>query len=461
MKDGKRVAVIGLDCAAPEWVFDRWRDELPALHALREQGSWGKLRSTTPPITVPAWSCMMSGRDPGELGIYGFRNRKDHTYDGLFIATSTAVKLPRAWDILGDAGKQVIVLGVPGTFPPTPVNGVMVSCFLTPTADSVYTYPGTLKAELEERFGPYKMDVLNFRSEEKDRVLDEIVEMTKQHFDMAEHLVTTRPWDFFMMVEMGTDRIHHAFWKYFDPEHRSFEKGNRFQDRVLDYYRLVDERIASLLKVLGDDTTVMVVSDHGAKRMDGGICVNEWLIREGYLTVKDSVSQVTPIAKVEIDWSRTKVWGEGGYYSRIFLNVEGREPQGTIPAEEYESFRDEVKRKIEAMVDHKGNPLGNRAFKPQDIYREVNGTPPDLLVYFGDLHWRSVGSIGHGSIYTFENDTGPDDANHAPDGIFILREPGGVANRELEGLKIYDVSATILDRMGVAVPKEMQGRVVR
>ncbi|HWC27197.1 MAG TPA: alkaline phosphatase family protein, partial [Solirubrobacteraceae bacterium] len=93
-----RVAVIGLDCAEPTLVFDRWRDELPNLRRLTKTGAWGALRSVDPPITVPAWSCMMSGRDPGELGIYGFRNRSDHSYGGLTVADSTAVPVDRVWD---------------------------------------------------------------------------------------------------------------------------------------------------------------------------------------------------------------------------------------------------------------------------------------------------------------------------------------------------------------------------
>src|SRR3990172_683880 len=91
MSKQPKVAVIGLDCVPPELVFDRWRDQLPTLKRLAGEGCWGKLKSVVPPITVPAWSCMMSSRDPGELGIYGFRNRKDHSYDGMAFATATAV----------------------------------------------------------------------------------------------------------------------------------------------------------------------------------------------------------------------------------------------------------------------------------------------------------------------------------------------------------------------------------
>jgi predicted AlkP superfamily phosphohydrolase/phosphomutase len=454
-----KVAVIGLDCVPPELVFDQWADDLPTFKTLREQGWWGPLESITPPITVPAWSCMMSSRDPGELGIYGFRNRKDYTYDGLIFANSEAVKEKRVWDILSDAGKEVIVIGVPGTYPPSPVRGSMVGCFLTPSADANFTHPADLKPELAMRFGPYILDVENFRSEEKDATLDQIYRMTEQRFGMARYLAKTRPWDFLMLVEMGTDRIHHAFWKFFDPTHPKYEKGNPYENAMFEYYRFLDEQIGGLLRLLGDNTSIFVVSDHGAKKMEGGVCINEWLQQEGYLTLAELPSGVTRIAKAPIDWSKTKVWGDGGYYARIFFNVQGREPQGIVPQAEYEALRDELKRKLEAMVDHRGRPLGTRAFKPQEIYRAVRGVPPDLVVLFGDLNWRSVGSVGLGSIYTFENDTGPDDANHSMQGIFMLREPESRGQR-LDGLSLFDIAPTILARFGLDPLPEMQGKVI-
>ena len=144
-----KVMIIGLDCAEPSLVLERWRDELPTLSRLAEQGSWGRLTSIIPPITVPAWSCMMASRTPGDLGVYGFRNRSDHSYDGLFIANGAAIKEPRLWDLVSRAGSASIVLGVPGTYPPRPLNGVLVSCFLTPSIESQYTYPPILRREIE------------------------------------------------------------------------------------------------------------------------------------------------------------------------------------------------------------------------------------------------------------------------------------------------------------------------
>jgi len=273
-----KVAIIGLDCAAPRLVFDRFRDELPNLRALMDGGCHGRLLSTHPPITVPAWACMMRSQDPGELGIYGFRNRKDHTYDGLSIANASALKDDALWDVLGRAGKQVIVLGVPPSYPPRALHGVQVGCFLTPSTDLAYTYPPGLRQEIESVAPGYVVDVEGFRTDDKDALLKRIYAKTRGHFAVAKHLLRTRPWDFFMMVEMGVDRIHHAFWKYMDPDHPKYERGNAFEHAIRDYYRYCDREIGELLSLFPHDTAVRGVSDHAAKKLDGGTCFNELLI---------------------------------------------------------------------------------------------------------------------------------------------------------------------------------------
>ncbi|MEJ2721869.1 MAG: alkaline phosphatase family protein, partial [bacterium] len=159
-----------------------------------------------------------------------------------------------------------------------------------------------------------------------------------------------------------------------------------------------------------------------------------------------------------IDFSKTKVWGEGGYYARIFFNVEGREPQGLIPAAEYDAFRREIKAKIEAIPDENGNDIGTKVFYPEEIYKETKNIPPDLIVYLGDLNWRSAGTIGNKSLHIFENDTGPDDANHAQEGIFVWHNSGRAPSAERLTRSIYDVAPSVLDYFGIPVPDDMVGR---
>jgi predicted AlkP superfamily phosphohydrolase/phosphomutase len=461
-KARRRVMLIGLDCAAPELVFDRWLDELPNLKSICRSGLHGTLRSCDPPITVPAWSVMMSSKSPGRLGVYGFRNRADYSYDRYSIANSLAIKEDRLWDILSQSGKRSIVIGVPGTYPPRPLNGLMVTDFLTPDTTCDYTYPPALKQEIEKVVGEYILDVRDFRSGNKEKILADIYEMTRKRFQLARHLLTREDWDYFMMVEMGVDRIHHALWDNMDSSHRFYEPGNRFENAIRDYYREVDREIGELIAFADDGTAVLVVSDHGAKRMDGGICVNEWLIANGYLTLAEKPTRATPLSKVKVDWSRTRAWGDGGYYARVFLNVAGREPNGTILPQDYERVRDELSAGLKEIRDENGRPIGTQVFRPEELYKEVRGVAPDLIVYFGALFWRSVGTVGGGKIHTFENDTGPDGANHAENGIFLFRPANGTipGGRSVEGLSIVDVAPTILSLFGLPIPVDMEGKAL-
>ncbi len=456
----KRVLVLGLDCATPQLVFDRFAGDLPNLQSLMAEGVWGELTSVVPAITVPAWACAMTSRDPGQLGIYGFRNRKDYSYGGLSIATSRSVQQEAVWDVLSRAGRQSILLAVPPSYPPMPVNGSVVGCFLTPSTKSDYTYPASLRDEIASVVGDYAVDVEDFRTEEKDRILTQIRDMTVRRFQLLRHLLKSREWDFAMMVEIGVDRIHHGFWQYMDEQHHRYQPGNQYQDAIRDYYRLIDEEVGAVLRELDDETAVLVISDHGAKLMRGGICVNEWLRQEGLLTLKSRPNQRSRFSLEDVDWSRTKAWGEGGYYGRVFLNVRGREPEGLVAPDEYEPLRDELAAKLTALTDEDGNDIHTRVFKPESIYRECRNIPPDLIVYFGDLDWRSVASVGTGAIHTYENDTGPDDANHAQEGIFIMKAPGVAGGRRIDGLQLIDCGLTILRLLDQPVPPEMIGRAL-
>jgi predicted AlkP superfamily phosphohydrolase/phosphomutase len=460
-KKKRKVLVLGLDCATPQLVFDRWLKDLPNIKSLVDRSIYGEMKSCDPPITVPAWASMMSSKNPGRLGIYGFRNRADYSYDKLTMANSTSVKEDRVWDILSRAGKQVALIGVPQTYPPKPVNGHMVTCFLTPDINSNFTYPAEFRDEVRQVVGEYILDVKDFRTDNKEAILRQIYEMTEKRFKLARHVLKNKPWDYFMMVEMGVDRIHHGFWKYMDATHRKYEVGNPFENAIYDYYRYLDREIGEILSLVDSDTVVFLVSDHGAKKMEGGICINEWFRREGYLKLAQDPASATPISKASVDWRETKAWGEGGYYSRIFMNVKGREPNGVIDPKDYETVRTELIAKLEALTDEKGQAIGTKVYRPEDLYPEVRGIAPDLIAYFGNLYWRSVGSVGLGTIHTFENDTGPDDANHAEHGIFVMADlKKSEEGRKLTGLQLMDVAPTILTVLGLPVPPDMEGKAV-
>jgi predicted AlkP superfamily phosphohydrolase/phosphomutase len=461
MQQGPRVAIIGLDCGAPQLLFEDLADEVPNLRKIFANGMYGDLASITPPITVPAWACAMTGKTPGQLGIYGFRNRKDTSYDGLQVATSLSVKEPAVWDALGAAGKRSLLIGVPPGFPPPKeFPGWRVACFLTPPSAERYAFPAELETEIEEELGEneYIFDIPNFRQQGADFVMDQIFKMNERRFQVARRLLKTKPWDFFMMVEMGLDRLHHCFWQFYDSRHPLYEAGNKYESVFHDYYRYLDKEIGTILEVLPEDVITIAMSDHGARPMMGGLCFNDWLIQEGYLALEAQPSHVIPVKEAAIDWNRTVAWGDGGYYGRLFLNVKGREPQGTLGPARYEEVRDELIAKLQAAPGPDGTPLGTKVLKPQDVYPEVRGVAPDLIVYFGDLAWRSVGSVGNRSIYTYENDTGPDGANHDRNGVWAMAGLPGQATGEVTGLGLVDVGPSILSMYGIDAPEGVVGR---
>lgn len=452
-----RICVLGIDCAAPHIIFHDER--LVNIRRLMKAGVYGRLESVVPPITVPAWMCMTTSQDPGSLGVYGFRNRSDYSYERLGFAHSGSIKAPAIWDYLARSGKRSVIMGVPPNFPPRRINGISIGCFLTPDpVRDEFTYPASLKSKIIELVGDYPVDVKNFRTDRKTWLRDEIFEMSRKQWKVVHWLLKEQDWDYFHFVDIGLDRVHHGFWNYFDKEHVQYEPGNPYENVIPDYYLWLDEQIGEVMNLLDENTVLLVVSDHGAQRLDGGFAVNQWLIENGLLVLDRPPAGVTPFAKLEVNWAKTRVWSEGGYYARVFFNVEGREPQGIIPAGQYESFREEMAARFRALDDDRGRPLDSLVFKPDQVYRQVRNVAPDLIVHFGRLFWRSIGTVGYPTLYLQENDTGPDACNHAQFGMFALAAPNCPLSGEYTGARLLDIAPTLLDLAGYEVPENMQGR---
>lgn len=445
-----RVLMFGLDCAAPALLFERFRRRTPTLSALMARGIHGPLRTVAPPITVPAWMCMFTGRDPGELGVYGFRNRASYAYDDLVFASSESVSAPAIWDAVGAGGGRSLVVGVPLTYPVRPIDGVMVGDFMAPTRDTRFVHPPRYLPRLDSLAGgEYVADVEEFRSDDHERLRAEIPAMTRARFRLFRELLRREPWDFAVLHEIGLDRIQHTFWQFFDTGHRLYHPGNPYERVVEDFYALLDEEIAATLDMVDERVTVVVTSDHGARRLLGGVCVNEALIRAGLLTLRrypDAPERLTPDM---IDWDRTVAWGEGGYYARVFLNVAGREPRGVIPHDDYHEVRERVATLLQDILGPAGEPLGTVVYRPEDVYRACNGVAPDLMVFFGNLDYRSVGTVGWRSLHTAGNDTGPDGANHDWDGVIVAAGPAITERGRLDALHVLDVAPALHAWLGL------------
>ncbi|MGE0785136.1 MAG: alkaline phosphatase family protein [Sandaracinaceae bacterium] len=430
----RRAMLIGLDCAPPALVFERLRDRLPVLRRLMREGAWGPLRSVVPPITVPAWTCMLSGRDPGELGLYGFRNRVPGTSE-LRVARDEPHPTPKVWDVASAAGKTSCVMYVPTASPPRALDGVHVGGFLH--EGDGWVWPPELATELEARFGAHTPDVDSAAREDPGALLDALYESTARRFRVARALYEERAPDLFAMVEMGPDRLHHGMFAHLDPAHPAHDP--RWAAEAADYYAFLDAEVGALIDRAPEDTVVIVASDHGARAKRGSVRLNEWLRREGWLALD---------ADGAIDPARTRAWSTGGYYARVFFNVAGRDQGGAVAADALDAEVDRLVRELGRI----GVPL--RAHRPRELYRDVRGAAPELLVVLDDLALSASGELGEGPIVREEpNDVG---CVHDWDGIFLARGLG--ARGRIDDLVIHDVGATLLGALGVRAPEGWLGR---
>ncbi len=453
-----KILVLGLDCAAPEILLGD--DRLENLRRLMGLGCYGRLESVVPPITVPAWMCLCTSQDPGSLGVYGFRNRADRSYDRLQIVDSRSIDAVTIADQVGREGGKSVLIGVPPNYPPRKVNGISVGCFLTPdTTQGTFTHPPAISEEIRRLVGEYPVDVKGFRTQDKTWLRDQVLAMSRTQFAVVRHFLENAEWDYFHFVEIGLDRIQHGFWSHHDPAHRRHDPESPFRDAIRDYYRHLDAEIGSVLERLNDDTVVLVVSDHGARTLEGGFCINQWLVNEGLLVLNREPEGITPFAELDVNWERTTRL-ERGRLLRPRLPERPRDAsrRGRSTRPTTSGFATTSRPDWRPRTGPDGRPLGTLVFKPEEIYREVRNVAPDLIVHFGALAWRSIGGVGYPTVHVFENDTGPDDCNHAQHGAFVLAAPNVPPIGEVEGAHLLDIAPTVLELAGYDVPPSMQGR---
>ena len=450
-----RLLVLGLDCVPPALVFDRLAERLPNLSALRAAGASGPLRSSRPPVTLPAWSVALSGRDPGELGLYGFRERDPRGY-GSRLPSGRTLRLPRLWDHASGAGMRSVALFVPPSNPPPPLRGVSAACLLH-EGQGPWTFPPERGEALAARLGPYRPDAEAHRAGRPEALLEELHALAEQHVAIAEALLREERPEVLTMVEIGPDRLHHALWPALDPDAPQHEAMRHHTEAAVGYYTRLDALLGRLLQHAGPETTVLLFSDHGAHALRGGVRLPNLLHRDGWLSLRGGAApprRAVPLGQAEVDWSRTLAWAEGGHWGRLWLNVAGREPQGCVPPREVERRREELAAWVESLTDAAGRSLGLRALRPERIYRVVRGRPPDLWVA-PPAGLRPLGTLG-GADLPSENDTGPDRCNHDPFGFFVAAGPG-IAPGPRADLRLPDVFRTAMAALGLPAPPATAG----
>jgi len=261
---------------------------------------------------------------------------------------------------------------------------------------------------------------------------------------------------------IGSDRMNHSFWKYCDEQHRKYDPNSEFKNSLKDYYVFLDRELGEMLKLLDEDTLVIVLSDHGFTRMHTRVNLSDWLIKEGYLVLKAGVDIISPV-KLEydmIDWTRTKVFAIGAYDGQVFINLKERDVGGVVEVNDYDSLVDELEIKLKNISGDDGAVLDTKIFKKKDFFRgKKEDLAPDIVIYFDNMHYGANTSlIGNPTLWSLSTAMGSDDATHAEKGIFIMNGDNRKGN--IGEINILDIAPTILSELGVKVPDDLEGKVV-
>ena len=449
-----KICILGLDGANPQFLFGDER--LANIRRLMELGTYGELRNVMPPGPVPGWLCLATSQDPGSLGLYGLRNRLDYSYALPALAAPSLAHGPAIWDQVAAAERKSILFAVPPNFPPRPLAGVSLGCFLTPDpAAGEFTLPASLKQEIQSLVGGYVADIKT-AGLSKEALRDQIFQMSRKQWELARWLLREKEWDYFHFVDIGLARVEREFWEFFDQQHARYRSGTPYEQVIPDYYLWLDEQIGTVLELLDEETVLLLASSSAMQRLDGGFALNQWLVQEGLLVLNQAPgSNLTAFDHLDVNWAQTKVWSSDGPCASLYFNVAGREPQGAIPAGDYESFRDHIKTKLESLSDATGQPLSARVFKPAELYRAARNVAPDLIVQLGEGRWSSVESVGHPRLLV-ENMA--DGCTPGGSGAFVLTAPNSPLSGMYEGAQLLDTAPTLLDLAGYEIPASMQGR---
>ncbi|HEY6938233.1 MAG TPA: alkaline phosphatase family protein [Terriglobales bacterium] len=449
-----KICILGLDGAIPQLLFADER--LANIRRLMELGAYGELQNVMPPGPVPGWLCLAASQDPGSLGLYGLRNRLDYSYSLPALAAPSAAQGPAIWDQVAAAGRKSIVFAVPPNFPPRPVAGISLGCFLTPGPAAVeFTLPATLKQEIQSLVGDYVADTRT-AGLSKDALRDQIFHMSRKHWELVRWLLREKQWDYFHFVDIGLGRVQREFWEFFDQQHARYRSGTPYEQVIPDYYLWLDEQIGSVLDLLDEETVLLLASASGMQRLDGSFALNHWLVQEGLLVLNQAPgSNLTAFDHLDVNWAQTKVWSSGGPCASLYFNVAGREPQGAIPAGDYERFRDQIKTRLESLSDANGQPLRARVLNPAELYREARNVAPDLIVQLGEGRWSSLDSVGHLRLPVENMAEG---CTPGGSGAFVLTAPNSPLSGTYEGAHLLDMAPTLLDLAGYEIPASMQGR---
>src|SRR3989344_3855743 len=451
-----KVLLFGIDGGEPSLVFERCRKDLPNLDKLMQKGCYSRMNSAIPPNTIVAWNSMISGRDTSEIGVFSYTFKDKDGQSKLVSSKNLKCKL--MWDILAEHNKRSLALYVPLSYPAKPINGCMITDFLTPGIESENcTYPASLKEEIKqfpdvEYFFDVVQGLAGHKSLEEGVIVKRSYAMTEMQTEMLKRLLKREKWDFAMSVMIGSDRLQHMLWRHFDEGHRRHIKDSPFKEAIPKYYQYLDQKLGEVLELLDEDTIIIIASDHGMIKQEGKININTWLIQKGYLVLKEGVdpAQKQKFSNSFVDMEKSRAYGGGAYNARVFLNKK-------VLGKDYESFKKKIIEELKAIPDDKGRKLETQIFTKEEVYQHADDPDcPDLTVYFDNLSWASNPDFGNEGIYSWESAVGADSAGHSTQGLFIIAGKDIANKGDLGVINIQEVAPTIMQALQVPIPQDLK-----
>lgn len=481
---GKTV-LIGLDGATFDLIDPLVAEGvMPRLGRVMREGARAVLRSTIHPLTPPAWATLMTGRSPGNHGVFDFiRVDTSGATPRYTLVTSADLAAPTIWEIASRAGKHVTTLNFPVMFPVKPITGVAIPGYVPWSYLGRAVYPRQIMKDLKAH-GLFKASEISTDWQHERQAIqglaeEQLEDWVRFHIDrelrwqsILLHLMANHPADLTAMLFDGVDRVQHLCYHLVDPATR--EKYNdspaarTATELALTYYRNLDGFIGQIIEKAGPEGRILIVSDHGFTPSGGRIFyANTWLEQQGWLGWVDG----TPIddqgrlaldenteASTLIDWSRTKAYSLSSSSNAIFIR-QATEPGGPgVAPDEYDGFRAELVSRLKAIIDPKtGRPLVREVLLREEAFPGAyTGRAPDITLQLHDYSFLSV-LRADGEI----KDRKAPYATHHPDGVVIAHGAGIAGGARCEPIEIADIAATTLYSMGLAVPDDMEGDVAR